>query len=69
MLGCYAIKNLGSDIEDHAKEVVKRLKREGKLRYSGHTKINYDKCYKKGDIMLFKVTNNEENKIVFYRSN
>ena len=49
-------------IPEHANKVVKNLKAEGKLNYSGHTKINYDKCYKKGDIIQFKVTKNEENK-------
>ena len=49
-------------IPKHATNVIRRMKSDGKLDYFGHTKINYVKCYREGDIISFKVKANEKDK-------
>lgn len=46
-------------VDRHAKEIVKQLKEEGHIHYSGTPNISYNKCYKNRDIKIFKVVSHE----------
>ena len=39
----------------HATDLLKKLKREKKISYSGHTRVNYNSCYKNNNIVIYKV--------------
>jgi three-Cys-motif partner protein len=47
-------------IPEHATQVVRNMKKDGQVQYSGHVKINYDSCYKKKNIVIFKNVNKNE---------
>lgn len=48
----YTIGN--GHIPAHAVETVKKLKKENRISYSGHPRINYNSCYKEQNIIEYR---------------
>jgi hypothetical protein len=47
-------------IPKHAINVIRKLKKQAKIFYKGHPKINYGKCIRENDIIYFEVNEHEE---------